>query len=263
MKNFWIVTISLMLACSLILIAGCQKAEEKAVEVKDKAVETVAGYSQKGTPSGADLQRHIFEEMPYKQWKLWPGKGKLYKGTEPHGAYITVYVNDKAHESIKNAQGMADNAVVVKENYNAAKQLNSVTVMKKVKGYNPEGADWFWVRFGPDSKVTDEGKIIMCMGCHAVAKDNDYIYTGKVTAKGPPAYSTPGYGKTGESAPGYGKEAPGYGKEAPGYGEGAPGYGEEAPGYGEEAPGYGEEAPGYGEEAPGYGKPGKSAPGYK
>jgi hypothetical protein len=72
----------------------------------------------------------------------------------------------------------------------------------------------------------------MCLGCHSVAKDNDYIYTGKVTAKGPPAYSAPGYGKTGESVPGYGEKA----KEA---------------------------VAGYGEEAPGYGDPAKSAPGYK
>ena len=210
MKNYWTVTLSFILACSLFLISGCQKVEEKAVEVKDKAVETVAGYAHKSTPSGADLQRHIFKEMPYKQWALWPGKGKLYKGTEPHGAFITVYVNDAANESIRNAQGMVDNAIVVKENYNVDKQLASVTVMKKVKGFNPEGGDWFWIRFSPDSKVTDEGKVIMCLGCHAVAKGNDYIYTGKVTAKGPPAYSAPGY-----SAPGYGER----GKSAPGYGE--------------------------------------------
>jgi hypothetical protein len=143
-------------------------------------------------------------------------------------------VNDIALESIKNAKGMANNSIVLKENYNADKRLTSVTVMNKVKGYNTEGGDWFWVRFGPDSKVTDEGKVQMCLGCHAVAKDNDYIYTGKVTAKGAPTY-TPG-----KSAPGYG--VPGYGKP-----------GKEA------APGY--SAPGY--DAPGYGKPGKSAPGYK
>jgi hypothetical protein len=106
---------------------------------------------------------------------------------------------------------------VVKENYNADKQLTSVTIMNKIKGYNPEGGDWFWVRFSPDSKVTDEGKVAMCLGCHAVAKENDYIYTGKVTAKGAPAYTpgkdAPGYGAPGYDAPGYGKP----GKDAPGY----------------------------------------------
>ena len=102
---------------------------------------------------------------------------------------------------------MADNSIVVKENYDKAKQLTSVTVMRKVKGYNPEKGDWFWARFSADSKITHEGKVEMCYGCHASADDNDYIFVGKVTAKG--AASKP--------APGYGKEAPGYGKPAPGY----------------------------------------------
>jgi hypothetical protein len=234
MKKIWSITLSLMLTYSLFLISGCQKVEEKAMEVKDKAVETAAGYDKMATPSGADLRNLIFEQMPYEKWALWPGKGKLYEGTEPHGDFITVYVNDIALESIKNAKGMANNSIVLKENYNADKQLTSLTVMKKVKGYNTEGGDWFWVRFGPDSKVTAEGKVQMCQDCHADEKDNDYIFTGKVTAKGAPTY-TPG-----KSAPGYG--APGYGKP-----------GKEA------APSY--SAPGYG--TPGYGKPGKSAPGYK
>jgi hypothetical protein len=180
---------------------------------------------------------------------LWPGKGKLYKGTEPHGIYITVYVNDTALDSIKKVGGMADNSIVIKENYNADKQLTSVTAMQKVKGYNPEGGDWFWVRFGPDSKVTDEGKVVMCLGCHTVAKGNDYIYTGKVTVKGPPSYSAPGYGKP---AAGYG--APGYGEKAK---ESVAGYGEKAKkavaGYGEKAK---EAVPGYGKPAPGYSAPG-------
>jgi hypothetical protein len=209
---------------------------------KGKAVETAAGYAQKGIPSGADLQRYIFEQMPYKNWSLWPGKGKFHRGTEPHGVYITVYANDIAMESINSAKGMANNSIVVKDNYNTEKQLTSVTVMKKVEGFNPEGGDWFWVRFSPDSKITNEGKVIMCLGCHTVAKDNDYIYTGKVTAKGPPAYSAPGYGEKAKKA------AAGYGEKAK---EGVAGYGDKAK----------EAVQGYGEKVPGYGKPGLKIPG--
>ena len=223
MKKTRTITLFLMFLFFLNLISGCQQPSEKAVESSDKAAGTTAGYGSEAAPSGEDLRKLIYEQTPYQEWSLWPGKEKLYKGTEPHGVYITVYVNDTALESIKNVKGMADNSIVLKENYTADKQLASVTVMQKVKSYNPEGGDWFWVKFSPDSKVTDEGKVIMCLGCHTGAKANDYIYTGKVTAKGPPAYSTPGYGKP---APGYGKQAPGYG--APGYGKPAPGDG--APG---------------------------------
>ena len=237
MKRLCIVAFSVILVCSLAILAGCQKASEQTSSVKGKTTETSAGYSATAL-NGASIGKLIYEEMPYTKWALWPGKGKLFRGTEPHGFYITVYVNNIGLESIKRANGMADNSIVLKENYNADKQLTSVTVMQKAKGYDPDGGDWFWVRFGPDSKVTAEGKVIMCLGCHTVAKDNDFIYTGKVTAKGPPGHGAPGYGKTapGYSAPGYGKSAPGYGKTAPGYGKTAPGYG--APGYGKSAPGY-------------------------
>ncbi len=255
MKKIWIIALSLIFLFSIALIS-CQQSTEKAAEVSDKAAVTTAGYGSKASSSGEDLRKIIYEQTPYLKWALWPGKGMFFEGTEPHGDFITVYVNDTALASIRNVSGMADNSIVVKENYDKAKQLTSVTVMRKVKGFNPEKGDWFWARFGPDSKITHEGNVEMCYGCHAAADDNDYIFVGKVTVKGSAGHAAPGYGKP---APGYGKEAPGYGKPAPGYGKPAPGYGKEAPGYGKPAPGYGKPAPGYGKEAPGYGKP---APGY-
>ena len=205
MKQIWAIILSLMFLFLLNLISGCQQSTEKTAGSDDKA----AGYGNKVAPSGEDLRKLIYEQTPYQEWALWPDKGKLFKGVEPHGVYVTVYVNDTALESIKNAKGMDDNSIVLKENYSADKQLVSVTVMQKVKGYNLEGADWFWVKFSPDLKVTDEGKVTMCLSCHTDAKTNDYIYTGKVTARGTPAHSASGDGK---HSPGYG--APGY--KAPG-----------------------------------------------
>ncbi len=234
MKNIWIVILALIMVSSFLLISGCQKPDEKAAK-------TAAGYSDKAN-SGEALRQDIYKKTPYRKWALWPGKGELFEGTEPHGEFITVYVNDAALQSIKGSKGMANNSIVLKENYNTAKQLTSVTVMKKVKGFNPEGGDWFWARFDPEANLTHEGKVQMCQGCHDGAEENDYIFTGKVTTEGMPSSSAPGYGEQKETAPGY--AAPGYDKLreiAPGYA--APGYGKlkgTAPGYGEKkaAPGY-------------------------
>lgn len=190
MKQLWAITLFLIFLFLLNLISGCQQPSEKTAGSNNKAAETTAGYVNKSAASGEELRKLIYEQTPYQEWTLWPGKGKLFKGMEPHGVYVTVYVNETALESIKNAKGMTHNSIVLKENYSTDKQLASVTVMQKIKGYNLEGGDWFWVRFSPDSKVTDEGKVIMCLGCHTGAITNDYIYTGKVTAKGTPAHST-------------------------------------------------------------------------
>ena len=131
-------------------------------------------------PHGGDLRQHIIGQEPYKKWAMWPGKSEMYKGTEPHGALLTVYVNDIALKSINDKKGMSNNSIVLKENYTPDKKLAAVTVMYKVKGYNAEAGDWFWVKYDPDFKILKEGKVTGCIGCHGSASGNDYIFTGKV-----------------------------------------------------------------------------------
>ena len=131
-------------------------------------------------PAAGDLRQHILGQEPYKTWETWPDKGKMYKGTEPHGSLLTTYVNDIALKSIKKKEGMANNAIIVKENYAPNKQLVAITAMYKVKGYNAADGDWFWVKYDADLNVLSEGKVQGCLACHGTVKDNDYIFTGKV-----------------------------------------------------------------------------------
>ncbi|MBI5056161.1 MAG: cytochrome P460 family protein [Nitrospirae bacterium] len=134
-------------------------------------------------PAGGDVRYHITTHKPYKKWKKWPGKGEMYQGKEPHGALLTTYVNDAALDSIKKGKGMAGKSIIVKENYDANKQLMAITVMYKAKDYNPEGGDWFWAKFDPQFNILAEGKVEDCIKCHSTVQDNDYIFTGKVTGK--------------------------------------------------------------------------------
>ncbi|RJQ48348.1 MAG: hypothetical protein C4538_03980 [Nitrospiraceae bacterium] len=133
--------------------------------------------------AGGDVRYHITIHKPYREWAKWPGKGELYKGTEPHGALLTTYVNETALGSITKGKGMEDGSIIVKENYDTNKKLTAVTVMYKVKDYNPSGNDWFWAKYDDKFNILDEGKVNACIGCHGKVKDNDYIYTGKVTGK--------------------------------------------------------------------------------
>ena len=50
--------------------------------------------------------------------------------------------------------------------------------MYKVEGYNPEGGDWFWLKYTPDGRIEKEGKVAGCIGCHAAAQGNDWLLTG-------------------------------------------------------------------------------------
>jgi hypothetical protein len=131
-------------------------------------------------PDAGQLNEYIVRYNPYTSWDLWPNKGRLYRGTEPHGSLLTTFVNDSAYYSIKNKAPMTDGAIIAKENYTADKKFVALTVMHKIKGYNPEVGDWFWVKYAPDGKVLASGKVKGCIQCHSAKKDNDYIFTGKV-----------------------------------------------------------------------------------
>ncbi len=131
-------------------------------------------------PDTEKLNEYIIKYNPYRAWDLWPGKGRLYWGTEPHGALLTTFVNNIALHSIKKKKGMADGSIIVKENYTADKRFVALTVMYKIKGYNPGAGDWFWAKYLPDGKIEASGKVKGCIDCHSKNKDNDFIFTGKV-----------------------------------------------------------------------------------
>ena len=109
-------------------------------------------------PNAEKLNEHIVRYDPYIAWELWPRKGKLYKGTEPHGALLTTFVNNTAHFSIKKKKGMEDGSIIVKENYTADKKFVALSVMYKIKGYNPAAGDWFWAKYNPDGTVAAAGR---------------------------------------------------------------------------------------------------------
>ncbi len=177
MKKYVTILLSLMFLVSVSVIAHAL--HERIVPYEG----TFGHYKTMPIPSGGDVRYHIAGHMNYKDWAQWPGKGEMFKGTEPHGALLTTYVNDIARKSIKKMKGMANNSIIVKENYAPNKKLIAITVMYKVKGYNPEKGDWFWVKYDSKFDILAEGKVKDCLNCHSTVKDNDYIFGGRVTGK--------------------------------------------------------------------------------
>jgi hypothetical protein len=126
---------------------------------------------------GKAVHQYITQTSPYEQWALWPGKDKLYKGTEPHGALLTTYVNEAALQALKEKAPLPEGSIIVKENYMPDKKLAAVTVMYKKSGFNPQAGDFFWLKYAPDGKIEDEGKAGMCIGCHSTAQGSDFLFT--------------------------------------------------------------------------------------
>ena len=119
------------------------------------------------------LWKYITEVSPYQDWGFWEDHQDMQPGNAPHGPFHKVFIN----ETLSKAEGVPApyGSIQVKESYNKDKKKTALTVMYKVKGYNPEAGDWYWARYDFNGKAGPEGKVQGCIGCHAVKADNDYI----------------------------------------------------------------------------------------
>lgn len=127
-------------------------------------------------PEGEAVHEYITQTNPYEKWDLWPGKGELYQGTEPHGVLLTTYVNEPALEALKKGNEMPDGSIIVKENYTPDENLAAVTVMYKKSGYDPQAGDYFWLKYGADGEIQAEGKAKGCINCHSKAQGDDWLF---------------------------------------------------------------------------------------
>lgn len=117
------------------------------------------------------------DQVGYRDaWTLWPGKGELYAGAEPHGMLLTTYLDTMALAALESgASAMPAGAFLVKENYTPDSTLAAVTAMYKVEGYNPDHGDWFFAKYQPDGTVEAAGRAEGCQTCHLAG--TDYIMT--------------------------------------------------------------------------------------
>ena len=138
--------------------------------------------------TGAAIWAHLQESDYQSTWTLWPDKGELYAGEEPHGMLLTTYLNDVALEALSSgASSMGPGAIVVKENYMPDSTLAAVTTMFKVAGYNPDVNDWFFTKHLANGELdltpggmAMEGRLPGCTNCHGAVESNDYLFSGQL-----------------------------------------------------------------------------------
>lgn len=126
-------------------------------------------------PDARELWQYIAVHSSYTSWAFWQDHKGLQKGAAPHTPQHRVFVNDTGLSSEK--QPLNFGTIMVKENLDNDSRLKSLSVMYKIKGYNPVAGDWFWVRYSPEGKVERSGKMQGCIGCHSTVKDNDYLFS--------------------------------------------------------------------------------------
>lgn len=129
--------------------------------------------------------KHLVRQQdPYTKW------AKLNEQTNPesagpHGIFVKIYGNKLAAE---NPATMPPGAVLVAENYaKDQKTLSRITVMYRVKGYDPKANDWYWLEYLPNGSIARTpanegnkaiaGKVKSCIDCHTKAQGKDFLFS--------------------------------------------------------------------------------------
>lgn len=166
-----------------VLLAACADTDVPSGETEQAEPAPIVETAQPAEASRPDttaeaLWAHLQSEAYRENWSLWPGKDRLYSGTEPHGMLLTTYINDVARQALADdaAEDLPAGSIIVKENYMPDSTFDAATVMYKVDGYNPEHEDWLFAKYGVEGNVDAFGRAEMCQACHRQAQTG-YIYT--------------------------------------------------------------------------------------
>lgn len=124
-------------------------------------------------PDGDALWGYISQVTPYQGWGFWTDHQGMQNGQGPHGPQHKVFVNRTGLQA--SGAPAPYGTIEVKENYGNDNVLTVITVMYKVRGYNPADGDWFWAQYTPTGAILKQGKLGGCIGCHGIRASNDFI----------------------------------------------------------------------------------------
>lgn len=173
----WIICIAVGIALASVFSA-CALIETEETPTPQLTPTTESATPEPDDATAEELWQELQEVNYPETWSTVPGKGTLYPGQGPHGVLLSTYLNAEAAKALEAQPGvMPEGAVIVKENYTEDETLNSVTVMRKQSGFDPDHNDWYWVNYGADGAINASGQVDGCISCHGAVRSNDYIFT--------------------------------------------------------------------------------------
>jgi hypothetical protein len=137
---------------------------------------TATACSSLGTPADQTEAAELWQESAgHREWGYFDQHVGIQKGKSPHGKFVATYINDVADG---NQAAPPMGSILVKENYRSEdpSTLDSLTVMKRITGYDPDNDDWFWARYKADGTVTHSGRVEMCIDCHFDARGDEFVF---------------------------------------------------------------------------------------
>jgi Cytochrome P460 len=173
-KSFLLLSIFTLSA--MVLFQSCKKDDDNQDEPKsieeyiadDASFADFMSWSLDATTHGAD-----------------PSLGPAHAGND---STVTRNIYFKNGQDIENG-AYPTGTIIVKHSSNPAGNVNEFTAMvKRGNSFNTAGGNWEWFMLQPDGKIAiDEASGMamrgadlmngMCVSCHNVAADKDYVFT--------------------------------------------------------------------------------------
>ena len=147
----------LYLVIVLSIFIGCEKDEGKSQDeiTAEDIWQEIQGYSDWG------------------QSVDWAGIKASLDGT--HGNFVQIWLNTQALPSFEDSisSELPYGSICVKEGYASSdgSSINTVTVMKKIEGFDPDHGDWVLASYDTNGVVNKAGSVSSCYNCHVSGID--------------------------------------------------------------------------------------------
>lgn len=130
-------------------------------------------------PDPAAFMKRL-QDASYRDWGTFPRRDEgFYPGNSPHGDLLRLFIDETAASApLEPKHG----STIVKENFNEDEELLSITVMKRIEGFDPENGDWWYARYTADGEITTAdgkpvaGKVESCVNCHRASEGADFVF---------------------------------------------------------------------------------------
>ena len=113
----------------------------------------------------------VKKDAAYNTWKVLDHEPTKDDIDNPHGTVSRTYANEIAAKDLEN---LPLGSILVREDYDDKRKRQSVSILYRVKDYDKERGNWYYLRFletgtvakGEDKKAL-AGKVASCIECHA------------------------------------------------------------------------------------------------
>lgn len=123
----------------------------------------------------------VKKDAAYNTWKALEHEPLKDEVENPHSTVSRTYANDVA---AKNPDNLPLGSILVREDYDDKRKRQSISVLYRVKDYDKEHGNWYYLRFtetgaimkGKDNKPL-VGKVTSCIECHSKAGGKDFVFS--------------------------------------------------------------------------------------